>query len=55
MTDDIMSDCVEGDYVIEKMPKNDEICVANTIKGMVPGFFSCQFLILFESCFFLVK
>ena len=25
MADDDMSDCVGGDYVIEKMPKNDEI------------------------------
>ena len=37
MADDDMSDCVGGDYVIEKMPKNDAICVANSIKGMVPG------------------
>ena len=25
MTDDVMSDCVGGDYIIEKMPKNAEI------------------------------
>ena len=37
MTDDVMSDCVGGDYVIEKMPKNEATCVANSIKGMVPG------------------
>jgi len=34
MTDDVMSDCVGGDYIIEIMPKNGEICVANFIKGM---------------------
>ena len=25
MTDDVMSDCVGGDYAIEKIPKNDAI------------------------------
>ena len=37
MTDDVMSDCVGGDYVIEKMAKNEEIGVANSKKGIGPG------------------
>ena len=34
MTDDVMSDCVGGDYIIEKMPKNDEIGDTDFRKGM---------------------
>ena len=30
ITDDVMSDCVGGDYIIEKMPKNSEIGGANS-------------------------
>ena len=37
MTDDVMSVCVGGDYVIEKKPKNDKIGVANSKKGIGPG------------------
>ena len=37
MTDDVMSDCVGGDYIIEKIEKNDEIYGANSKKGMRPG------------------
>ena len=37
MTDDVMSVCVGGDYVIEKMAKNEEIGVANSKKGIGPG------------------
>ena len=37
MTDDVMSDCVGGDYIIEKMPKNDEIGDTDFRKGMTSG------------------
>ena len=37
MADDDMSDCVGGDYVIEKMPKNHEIGEAIFKKGIRPG------------------
>ena len=37
MTDDIMSDCVGGDYVIEKRQKNDEIGETDFRKGMTAG------------------
>ena len=36
MTDDVMSDCVGGDYIIENMPKNGEIGGANSSKGIEP-------------------
>ena len=39
MTDDVMSDCVGGDYVIGKMSKNDEIGGAFMRKGMEPRIF----------------
>ena len=37
MTDDVMSDCVGGDYVIEKLQKNDEIGGPFYRKGMTSG------------------
>jgi len=37
MTDDVMSDCVGGDYIIEKMPKNAEIGDTDFRKGSRPG------------------
>ena len=39
MADDDMSDCVGGDYVIEKMPKNHEIGEAIFKKGIRPGIY----------------
>ena len=34
VTDDVMSDCVDGDYIIGKMPKNAEIGDTDFRKGM---------------------
>ena len=37
MTDDVISDCVGGDYIIIKIEKNEEIYGATSLKGMGPG------------------
>ena len=43
MTNDVISDCVVGDDMIEKMPKKGEIGGSNSLKGIEPGISSRSF------------